>query len=1298
MPNGIRLARFIRSLPMAEGHSFANPDHCMDVATAVVGAAGHQADLRREQLNQLVAEFHELKRWPDRRVTRAHRALVKTGSKWIITFNYDRLLEEAAEVQGIVCESLSNVDVVRAAELVVQDEDPDRPLRIMHLHGVVDDPPSIVLDGTSYTKHGEDRRVAMFIAAALLKFNACFVGFGFDELYLLQELQSHSRPTPRHVLLTDEEGAVQMTSERAALSPAKHGVIVAAFPRGQWRVLDEVSEWLVPVPGEDLRRRRLADATSELYTPNRIIPYEPGSDRVQASWRIAFDLVDVFTEQDLAVHHRAVVRGAPGSGKTELLRRVGWLAPSYEEPVLVRLRETEFPLRGSATERLLTWVQLGGRFGDGPPDIDEEHLRTRPLHILIDGLDEVPSDLQTEVAETLREAADELPLHRFTVAARPVAALSSFAGDWEQFQVAPDASWRDEYLTHFSLTWEGLTDDAPALRDLNDLLELPFFIKAVVDLKLDGRLENFQSALELVQALVSRSLAVPELQEIQEHLRPWLRRAALEPHLVPEGSLSRQQLESVPLLPAPAPAQARVTLDRLVDRSLLEASGDSYRFVHRLLAEALIAELLLELPPAPSVIEFLAPVVGTGLSRVRRQWAVPVTLLLPRSAAWRDALRERDPLTVARAVPDAAAPRERKWAAETIWRTYKSWEIWIRDRDAGSVLLNAGEALGRLLRSGSLPDVTADVVAGLADPSRQTRSNAHEVLAHARHPDIAAHLRHTLRHDCDAVVRRQAATSAARLGLEALYPAVRDRALIAEDDVEGQTMGLALRRLAPRSEVPALIAHLSEKRFTYTGFLAKRVAELDDPVASLRALQAQVRADRAHRVADELVKLVAAIDPAVDAAVSLVGFIAAAEHIHTEPVRRCLATNPRAFLLGILEAVDTGAARAWRAVPFATYFETDLLRRYHAGGEMIRAAEFRDAARRASEDGETSSPEPVTTEGDVAVSTLARLLRDGSEAAVAELKYEAIPLEGEAARLSDDDAARLRDLVERSWPAAGLTSVVVRRSGTQWEVPPDARAILFYGPHVDLPLTPQRWVDVAGSTYLFTPQHEWLRRSWSPEALELLLAEDFGDEASRWQTVVVATPDPLPASLADALPRRIQAIDDEHAIGYIIDRLRSGGYRDALRALASHHESVEDRVRRALAALGDVEAQRVLLSALIEDFRTAEGIDSDDISWLQGVRDGSLLALLFEALPASYNHRPGALGFNNTMTPIHDAIRRVGGLDAVKRYDNLLAQHPRPWDGAQFVRIHRDEVLEDGLDLAASAHAPAFRRAVGLTH
>jgi len=66
------------------------------------------------------------------------------------------------------------------------------------------------------------------------------------------------------------------------------------------------------------------------------------------------------------------------------------------------------------------------------------------------------------------------------------------------------------------------------------------------------------------------------------------------------------------------------------------------------------------------------------------------------------------------------------------------------------------------------------------------------------------------------------------------------------------------------------------------------------------------------------------------------------------------------------------------------------------------------------------------------------------------------------------------------------------------------------------------------------------------------------------------------------------------------------------------------------------------------------------------------------------------------MEPIHLAIRRIGGPVALAGYDDLLAEDPPPFDGAQFAVWERDAIAQDLLVSAGDKHLPTVLPHVGL--
>jgi hypothetical protein len=156
----------------------------------------------------------------------------------------------------------------------------------------------------------------------------------------------------------------------------------------------------------------------------------------------------------------------------------------------------------------------------------------------------------------------------------------------------------------------------------------------------------------------------------------------------------------------------------------------------------------------------------------------------------------------------------------------------------------------------------------------------------------------------------------------------------------------------------------------------------------------------------------------------------------------------------------------------------------------------------------------------------------------------------------------------------------------------------------------------------------------------------------------------------------------------LLARLLSEGRLSALRKLAAVDGRVGQSALYYVAAGGDFKAQKRCLATLIGQFGTDASIHSDDLGWMDGISDARLLPELFRALVKSHWHR-NPDGFNDTMGPIHAAIRRVGSLQAVEAYDELMAEDPPPFPGLQFERYQRDVIVDDLLRAAGDdARAP----------
>jgi energy-coupling factor transporter ATP-binding protein EcfA2 len=707
---------------------------------------------------------------------------------------------------------LNDEEGLREAVALLTDRSPPERLTILHLHGRMDRPEGIVLDADSYQELAGRNHLEFLIFSLARTRTMLFVGTTLNEFHVRFQLRKH-RCDRRHVLLCKADHEEGLTTGSDGISEKRDGIIVSTY--GDHHELDGFAAKLSAVSRAAIPASPVA-AAAVAATANPALPFgyvasvlfEQGQ-RIEETDRLAAALLgrdygpEPFGEADIAQGQRTVVLGAPGSGKSELLRKAGELVPHNEFPVLVRCADLEIEA-GDALTVLERAAQRGtGLRGDVV--VSREALQRRRFHFFFDGLDEKSVSQQEDLAHVILRLAETLPQHRFTVATRPVDAVDVFprtgddAGEWRVLELVPDHDWQTRYLEAAGVSLADLEAQMPALTDLAALLHLPFFLAKTVELYHEDKLAEFEDLWALVQGLVTSALEretdVP-LPEVDA--RAWLRDAALAMHLAGRTSLGLEEIEQVPMPTDTATmiGSAKDVADQLVVRFLLQEQGGSYRFAHRIIGEALAAEALDSLPPEGTILDAVVPERDEEVRGVRRDWLVPLTFLLGRNANWRHEVASRDPLAAARSVPATAPHGERESAARAIWGTYCEHKVWIWDYDVPELVEDA-EALGRLLQTDALEGTVEQIRQGIDDASPQIQGNALRVLSRVKPEGFVDDLRRVLEDDNrKAVVRRQAAIAARDTGADELLPLIIHRAANPADTAEAQDCSLCAFELA----------------------------------------------------------------------------------------------------------------------------------------------------------------------------------------------------------------------------------------------------------------------------------------------------------------------------------------------------------------------------------------------------------------------------------------------------------------------------------------------------------------------
>jgi hypothetical protein len=572
--------------------------------------------------------------WP-KRTSPLLENLSRVQSRFILTFNYDASIENAARERGEEVESLGNtaVDLERAGA-ILGDTRPPEKLTVVHLHGRAAGEEELILTKGSY-RRAESAVKENLVRELLLGNRLFFFGTRLDEVQLQALIERISDPKRRgpHLFFCLRDEVADLTEGRAALRPAGGNIYVNPV-----ETFDELAHCAGRLADVDRARATAKVEVSpvefdpESYVPNRLRDRrgpDPGDpEMIVAAIRDGREeVVEGLSEEDLLGSPRTVVLGEPGTGKTEMLRRVASSVRAPRRAVLIRLADVSLNHRLGPKETLRAWARDGSSF-QWRVEFEAAALDQVPFHFFLDGLDEVPSDLQQDFASQISDCASALPQHFFTLASRPLPSLDLLrvegpvASDWEQLLLQPDERWRESFLAVAQVTLEELYEQMPALEDLSEVTTTPFYLVRIVKLFFEGKLQGLPDFSALLRTLLDAAIAHEgeALGVDDEGARAWLREVALAGTLAGRRTFSVEELERFAL-------PSGVRTDRLArgleQRLLLAEDGGSYRFHHRLLGEQLAAEALVECGPLPELLDALVPLIDAELSGVRLDATVP---------------------------------------------------------------------------------------------------------------------------------------------------------------------------------------------------------------------------------------------------------------------------------------------------------------------------------------------------------------------------------------------------------------------------------------------------------------------------------------------------------------------------------------------------------------------------------------------------------------------------------------------------------------------------------------------------
>ena len=1122
-------------------------------------------------------------------------ALVRVPSRFLVTLDFDLAAEQAARSARRPVRTLGNspFDLEEALAILVAGE-PPAELTVLHLHGHVGDPASLVLGERGYRRI-DSELVGRILYELVVRTTLVFYGTTLDENYLLAAIER----TPNrgsHVLWCREEDRTALVSDRAAILPTRTDVYIGTVTYHEDLPATVALLSGVERPSGPAVRVAALDPPDPLYVTNRLIDRrrlsDPDDPALLARLRSGAEADAEPTEGDVLDAQRTVVLGEPGSGKSELLQSLAARCPASRPGVFVRLADLGGDQPQEPRAALAAWASRGQTTlpdtDVGPAAIEEGRL-----HFFLDGLDEVPSARQSELADLINLVATELPQHAFTVSTRELPSLellwidSAIARDWNQFLLAPDDGWRDRYLAARGVTLDRLETEMPALEDMDEVLVTPFYLRHIVDLHEDGELGAQRDAGDLLATLIDRAIAREEgdLGADPDDVRRWLSDVALAGVLAGRRSYSRGELG---LFPAPAGAEGggSVLARALEDRLLLSGTGGGYRFHHRLLGEQLAAEALVAAGPRMELLDCLVPLLDEALSGVRPDAVMPVGLACLRSSEWRDTLARRDPAAAARATPRDAPASEREAALASLWHRATERQVWIWER--GSGLTDDAVAMSRLMRGLPAGETTAQIKAAVDDGTRQDQGNAIRIWSRSGGEDLRTKLRAVLGDPGrDGVVLRQAAIGAAEAGFTDLIDDIVDMLLGQSDNVIHQDGIIALRRLMGTAPDRAALERLvggPEADYAMIVFLGELSPA--DAVSLLAAYLAAGNEFERFWAKEKVAEAFAGLRPE-----ELSG------KVLEDAVDVAVLFGLERDLLGSLAAVDRSAVLArlaaliashglgwWRVLPLAIHFDRDEM--VAAGIPTDLADRIADRRRMEAERDELLAsgelpPAPPHEEEDLDLEEPPLLgpLLDEEDSDVTILNHQQYL----AAQIDDLDPAQLRELRRRLqtwWPDRPFQETITREGPNSWHQEAGAAAWIWFGPAARPDPSPVQWGQLAASGILYSTQSEWLREVGVHQGLyEAIAAIGADGDPDRWYQLLECAGDPLPGALLLACADHIDsaaAADPVMAaarLRLVAERLVGAGRGDLAVRLANRDPVFASVLDPVLGVHGDADAQ-----------------------------------------------------------------------------------------------------------------------------
>jgi len=548
-------------------------------------------------------------------------------SQIVVTTNYDYGLEAAAREIG------RDPVTLHPRSALVTAAPTEGQFIVVHIHGVHDDPESIVLPGRSMQALEEDEPFRTALRMLLAPHVVLYLGYSFPDAddYLRGEIEwirDNLTDTGEHALLLPEHEHEVRREELDAL-----GASVRIFTFDTSRSFDAVQQAALTIaPSREVvairvERRIGPELVPDFATPPILSDAIDGESEKRNTRAIMARLgmgEDRFIEpRELLEAGRSLVIAEPGMGKTQLLLHLGGIdlgfAPLYLPARAIS--EAVAPER-DPTSALALALREAMAFDDATPVPTIEELPRTSYALLIDGLDEVGADRRAALVSALHELVALFPQHAYVIATRPLSEPTHseelHAAGFGIYRLVLDEVWGQAYLREKrGIPEQTLNELYERLPRANELLAIPLYAALIGNRLVEGAESLPDTALRLITEVGVRDAIRDEARKRAvpaDDLYRYLQTLALVFEL---RGLNEARLKDVLTLPATAGLSSEETRAWLVEQALLKDLPDRVAFQTVTIQEGLAAEALLATPdPLASLHEVaVAEVAGARVIR-----------------------------------------------------------------------------------------------------------------------------------------------------------------------------------------------------------------------------------------------------------------------------------------------------------------------------------------------------------------------------------------------------------------------------------------------------------------------------------------------------------------------------------------------------------------------------------------------------------------------------------------------------------------------------------------------------------